>query len=208
MQLRALFVIDYQNVHLTAHDKFAPPGTPPHESLVHPLHFANEVVRARNFRARAARTAGRPAPGPAEVAAVDVFRGQPSNRHDPAAYRRSMMQKSEWTRDPKVTVNYRPLRYHWDRELDAYRKQEKGVDVLVALRVVRAAEEKNFDLVILASHDTDLIPALEDAHERGGILIETAGWKNAKRLGRDLGLWHTELDGSGLVHSRDRKDYT
>ena len=46
-------------------------------------------------------------------------------------YRRTQAQKSEWTRDRRVEVNYRTLRYHWERgERIA---QEKGIDVLVAL---------------------------------------------------------------------------
>ncbi len=137
-----------------------------------------------------------------------MYQGQPSNKHDPKPYARSLAHKSEWTRDRRVRVNYRPLRYYWDYQLNDHRKQEKGVDVLVALRVVKAAEVGDFDLVILASHDTDLEPALEDAHERGSIAVETAAWKGGKRLAPKLGIGRNILDGGAFVRSRDRKDYT
>jgi hypothetical protein len=46
----------------------------------------------------------------------------------------------------------------------------KGVDVLVALALVREAADPNVGLVILASHDTDLAPALD------------AGWTTATSI--------------------------
>ena len=38
-------IMDYQNMHLTGHDRFTPPGIPKHESLIHPLLFADEVIK-------------------------------------------------------------------------------------------------------------------------------------------------------------------
>lgn len=204
MALRALVVMDYQNVHLTGHDLFAPAGTAKHESLIHPLYYANQVIGARNHRQVLAGSAGGQH---AELAAVEVYQGQPSNKHDPKPYGRSLAHKSEWTRDRRVKVNYRPLRYYWDHQLGDFRKQEKGVDVLVALRVVKAAEVSDFDIVILASHDTDLEPALEDAVERGSIAVETAAWKGGKRLASRLDVGRNILDGGAFVRSRDRKNY-
>ena len=45
--MRAAVVIDYQNVHLSGHGQFCPTGVAKHESLVHPLYFANQVLLAR-----------------------------------------------------------------------------------------------------------------------------------------------------------------
>jgi len=61
---------------------------------------------------------------------------------------------------------------------------------------------------VLATHDTDLEPALEMAAGLGRAKIETAGWLGAKRLripGRNL--WHTALDGTDFVATRDRRQY-
>lgn len=204
--LPTLVLIDYQNIHLTAHDLWAPPGTPKHETLVHPLHYANQVLGARNHLLTARQREG-DARSLAQLAGVAVYRGLPSNKHSPSAYRRSLAQRSEWTRDPRVQVNYRPLRYYWDGGTPY--PQEKGVDVQVALHLVRAVREGNYGLVILATHDTDLEPAIDEACAIGDSCeIETTGWRNAKRLRPSVVVWHTFLDSAAFVRSRDRKDYT
>lgn len=47
---------------------------------------------------------------------------------------------------------------------------------------MRAAQEPDVDVVILASHDSDLEPALEMAVDDGHAKIETAGWQGANVL--------------------------
>lgn len=210
--LDAIIVIDYQNIHLTAHDTWAPNGTPRHETLVHPLHFANQVLKARAAAIAVAEMSGTNAPARphAVLKQVVAYRGLPSNKHAPQAYARSQAQKSEWTKDPRVTVNYRPLRYRWSHELGDYEPREKGIDVLVALHVVAAVDEGACPVVILASHDTDLEPALEVASSRAGTasFVETAGWEGCKKLkARGVRLPDTRLGATAFVNSRDRKPY-
>lgn len=135
-----------RNIHLTAHDLFAATGLPAHESLIHPLRFAEQVIAVRATRQRDE------AQQQAVLTAVRVFRGSPSNARDPYVYGISQRQRSEWTRDKRVEVVYWTLRYPPDWPNKPAR--EKGVDVLVALKVVRAALDPQFDVVILASHDT------------------------------------------------------
>ena len=199
--LRTLVLIDYQNIHLTARDRWSR-GAPTHESLIHPLHFAVQAVGNRNFTQR---RRGWPAEQ-AELTNVVVYRGLPSNKYDPTAYRRSMAQQSEWTKDRRVAVNYRPLRYSVDGP------REKGIDVLLALHLVRVAAAGDFGLVMLASHDTDLEPAIDEACRlTSGCLIETVGWQNAKRLKPTPvagSLWHTFLGEREFGRSVDPKDYT
>lgn len=205
---RALVVIDYQNIHLTAHDVYAPDGLAKHLTLVHPLYFATQTIHHRNKQLEADDSVANP---PADLAAVAVFRGLPSNKHDPKPYQYSQAQKSEWTRDRRVKVNYRPLRYRWDSSAGKQVKTEKGVDVLVALAAVDAARESEFDVVILATHDTDLEPAVEvglKLARQSGSWFETVGWSGCKIL-KPNGprQWHTTLGGSAFVNSRDRKQY-
>jgi uncharacterized LabA/DUF88 family protein len=198
--LQVAIVIDYQNIHLTAHGCWAPDGLPVHESLIHPLRFAEQVMQVRSHRQRDDRQKH------AVLADVYVFRGLPSNRHQPAFYRVNQAQKSEWERDPRVHVTYRPLRYS-DKWPDQP-AQEKGIDVPVALNLVRIAERATHDVVILAAHDTDLEPALDMAALAARTKVETAGWEGCRRLrvpGRSL--WHTALSGTEFLESRDRKDY-
>lgn len=198
--LRLAVLIDYQNVHLTARDVFAPPGTTARDTLVHPLLFAEELVSTRldaqgDLRQKTA-----------ELTCVRVYRGAPSNRHEPGMYAASLAQRAQWTRDPRVEVFYRTLRYpqHWPTEP----AREKGVDVQIAIDLVRLSDSHDYDVIVLASHDTDLEPALDMAAGFGKAKIETAGWLGAKRLrvnGRSF--WHTALDGSAFVRCRDRKNY-
>ncbi len=192
----AIVVVDYQNIHLTGRDVFAPAGVPTHECLVHPALFAEQILHARYVRTGVK----------AELKEVMVFRGAPSNRENPKMYAYSQAQKSEWTKDRRVSVEYRTLRYFWEDGVQV--AQEKGIDVRVALALARASMMKSADIVILASHDTDLEPALDAAQEWGqDTIIETAGWQKARILRPTPRVPHTTLDGAAFVKSRDRKDY-
>lgn len=197
---RVCMVIDYQNIHLTARDLFAPPGTAPEACLIDPLKFAERVIAVRTIRQRIATHRQ------AELSAVKVFRGSPSNAREPVLYGVTQRQRSEWTRDRRVDVNYRTLRY--PRGWPTSPAREKGIDVLIALTFVELANSGSYDVLILATHDTDLEPALELAARSGRTKIETAGWSDARVL-RPNGqrLWHTSLDGGEMVATRDRRQY-
>ena len=189
--------IDYQNLHMSAHDRFAAIGAPIHDSLIHPALFANRVQAVRNEFVYQA----------VEVTEIHVFRGQPSNKHDSQAAARNKAQAAEWTRDRRVTMHTRPLRYPLD---PSEKPREKGVDVMLAISFIRAAMLKSCDTLILASRDTDLLPALETAHELDHAIVEVAGWLGDTRLsfsnsgGR---LWGTKLDEEEFKKSRDPREY-
>lgn len=206
-RLSALVVIDYQNIHLTARDTFAPNGTHARDCLVHPLLFAEQVLqtRSRKLALKAMTNPGSPPAQPVDLAEVRVFRGQPSNAKQSDLYAASQAQRSEWTRDRRVSVTYRRLKYHFEHGVEL--AQEKGIDVMVALELVRAADRSEADIVILASHDTDLEPALDAAAETGNAQVETAGWSGCRVLRSPGSSRHTSLDGTSFVASRDRKVY-
>lgn len=216
--LRAAVVIDYQNIHLTAHDLFSA-GEAKHETLIHPLHFANALLAERNARQRE----GYPH---AELQRVLVYRGQPSSEHEPAQYGRTDAQRAAWqASDPRVQVHYRPLRYVI-RESGNYstltgraapvieKVQEKGIDVLCALAMVEQARKDDIDLVILASHDTDLEPSLDATLDLHAASVETCQWwnpagKRSKQLRPTDGrrVWNTRLGQRAFESSRDRHIY-
>ena len=54
---------------------------------------------------------------------------------------------------------------------------EKGVDVHIAVAILFAAYENLADRIILVSSDTDLIPAIVKAHEKGKI-VEYIGFSH------------------------------
>lgn len=199
--LRTAVIIDYQNVHLTARDVFAH-DQDPIDVLISPLKFAEAVVARRNtVRSGDLRQA--------ELKEVHVYRGQPSNERAAQRYAQTLREKDRWERaSDKVTVNYRPLKYYVDETGREYtRPQEKGIDVMCAMSTIERALDPVIDLVILASHDSDLDPALEAAcrlTQGAPTFIESCGWSHQRRLRG--GNWHTYLDAVDLDASIDYED--
>ncbi|WP_165927451.1 MULTISPECIES: NYN domain-containing protein [Burkholderia] len=68
----------------------------------------------------------------------------------------------------KVMVETRKLKYHQEEMLDGtFRSvaQEKGIDVRIALDLVRCARKKEFDAAIIFSQDQDLAEAVKEMKE-------------------------------------------
>ena len=195
---RVGFVIDYQNMHLTAHNLFSP-NVKKGASLLHPLHLAQSVISRRGdfFKDQVTQF---------EITQVRVFRGLPSNKQEPQRYAQNLSQKSEWSKDKRVRVEYLELKYRTKQGLPP---QEKGIDVLTALNFVEMAQSGEFDLVILMTHDTDLQPALKMATLNIGVRIETAGWAGLNKLRfKEKKLFHTYLTVGDFKNSIDQKDYS
>lgn len=210
--------MDYQNVHLVGWEAF--PSTrnqPAHLCLLDPLHFANQLIHRRNAGQR---------PGHTHAVLVDVwvYRGQPSNKHDPGDYARSLAQKAQWERDPRVHVTLRPLRYTVQRDATGrpmhdvngreivLSKREKGVDVLCALAAVREASRPDVDLVIVASLDSDLEPALDEVRRLGRAKVQTFRWASPDchvyQLRPSSGpAWNTTLGEPAFLGAHDTTRY-
>ncbi len=215
--LRTAIIIDYQNLHLTAAQLFA--GSEPiHKSLIDPLRFSTELIAERNLLQKCDYPL-------ALVKKILVFRGLPSTEHDPTNYARNLAQKANWERNPLIAVTYRPLKYPYLRDSLGARMRnkngkflvgkavEKGIDVLCALAVVRETQNDDIDLVILASQDTDLVPALNEALAYGSAKIETCSWYAAGnqssheiRAERTT-IWNTRLNRIHFLNSLDGKTY-
>ncbi|MFD1722399.1 hypothetical protein [Amnibacterium endophyticum] len=222
-------MIDYQNVHLTARDVFNPRGEA-HDSLIHPMLFARRALAERNARQRAGHEH-------ASLARVTVFRGLPHVDHDWEQHRRCLDQATEWRR-AGANVELRDLKYRFQTGADGHpvldingkkipvgRPKEKGIDVLCALACVREAARPDIDLVILASRDTDLVPALDEVYDFRGLdparyaRIETVSWFNSRareeraasggnlRPTAPRRIWNTNLDRSCYDASLDRTQY-
>ncbi|MET8426868.1 NYN domain-containing protein [Nocardia sp. NPDC004860] len=211
-------IIDYQNVHITAHDLYEP-YQPVHTSLIRPYFFARRLVQCRNATQR-------PGYPEAELAQVKVFRGLPSAEHDPDGNARNNAQKNDWDRDPNVKVIQRSLRYNVHRrvysvpanpdltgEIEA---REKGIDVLCALATISAANDPEIDLVILATHDSDLEPAVEMVQQTKAARIEGFQWfctnpisgQYTRRLRSTVApFWATRLYEDDFESVRETRDY-
>lgn len=220
--LRASVIVDYQNVHLTGHGLFdSTRNLPRHETLVDPLHFAQQLLAARN-------KSQKPDQPTAVLKRVLVYRGIPAPEHDPKGYSRNLAQKSHWERDNRVRVVLRPLKYEYERDatgrhatdvlgkkLVIGQPREKGVDVLCALATVREAQEPDVDVVILASSDSDLSPVIDEVRHLGTAKIETFCWWNSllKRgyqihpTDRSKPIWSTRMDEQAFFASHDLTQY-
>lgn len=212
--MRTSVIIDYQNLitrgrslfdsdfNATESQKYINPGT--FAKLL--VEFRNQIPNIQNQL---------------ELCEVLVFRGLPDAHSDSAENRSNQSQKSHWERrtDFKVTVFHRNLSYKWNA-LDPKsggriknnsnhprfpgktysRREEKGIDVMCAIALLRACRNPEIDAVILASIDADLEPALEEAKvSTPQKVVETTSWFHPEkpggknRIGAKLGIWNTGL---------------
>jgi len=183
------------------------------------MKYAKQVILTRNLQLKKGERL-------ATLSKVLVYRGLPSSKHDPKLYARNQAQKSEWERDRKVKVTLRPLKYEYKWETNGEKatneegtpivlsRNEKGIDVLCALALVREAQNPDIDLVILASQDTDLEPTLDEALLLGKAKIETSSWHAPNRY-RSKGIrptypqnvWNTKMDKSAFLSTLDTRNY-
>lgn len=116
-----------------------------------------------------------------------------------------------WSRSGIVETITRTLQYsaHWP----SVKPVEKGIDVSLALDFALMAYRGEYDVGILMSTDTDLVPALEAVAQLGSARVEVAAWSSPGRSRRRLTikrrkLWCHWLDDSEYRRVRDKRDYT
>jgi hypothetical protein len=190
----ALVLIDYQNVHKTAWECFTAYGVPVYEALIDPVKFADQA--ALKWQSDTGEELS--------VISVLVYRGLPDPRRERNLNSRVSRQNASWGRDPRVVVHTRPLRY--PRDWPDEKAQEKGVDVMLALALVRAALDRKHDRIIVATRDTDLLPAVEMAElEQPGsvILANWDGQSTLKTVVPSVTLGRNEYN-----RSRDTRNYS
>lgn len=79
---------------------------------------------------------------------------------------------------------------------------------MLAVTLMRASIARWADVLILASRDTDLLPALEAARDIDGSIVEVAGWRPKGRLQiPGVRLWATGFDITEFEASRDTREY-
>lgn len=148
--------------------------------------------------------------------------------HRSAPLRSSTTQKRHWARDGRVRVTHRPLRYRYERDesgipvrdpqpglkIPVVPPTDKGVAVMCALALLRHAQSPDVDLVILASLDSDLIPALDEVSSLGKR-VETFSWWNPRMRGFEMHLsdpekrvWNTRLNEQAFLRCLDTTNYT
>lgn len=189
--------IDYQNAHHSAHRLWCKHGEPMEKCVIHPVLLAETVSAMR-------------APG-ADLQGVKVYRGRPNPNKQRTMTSANDQQKMHWETDKRCRVIRRPLSYpdDWGQPGCYEEAREKGIDVQLAVDMVRMAIAGEFEVGILFSRDTDLKPALEAIRELKGPHVEVATWEGSSRLRLDAGkpLWCHKLDEQDFRAVIDRKRY-
>jgi uncharacterized LabA/DUF88 family protein len=200
---RVVVFVDYQNVYMQARRCFRAltAGTP--TGQIDPLRLGSLLVQ-------------RSASG-GELQQVRVYRGQPHPVRDARAFSPFKAQVDTWhDLDPRVRLLTRPLRY--PRDWPRSRPQEKGIDVLLAIDFVQMAVQREYDVGILMSHDTDLAPALEAVVRLGSGATgqsvprcEVAAWAGSRSPQRlrvpGAAIWCHYLTAADFAIVADARDY-
>ncbi len=185
--MRVVVLIDQQNLYRSARDAYRWTHEPALKGNASPIHLSRLLATGE----LAIPTSTGEDVSRRELSAVRVYMGTPSVRHEPYEQARALRQQQEWEHAAPgiVRVLTRSLKYPpaWARG-SAERPREKGIDVMIAMDLVRGALQKDgdlaYDLVILVSGDTDLLPAVEfviDHH--GAAVIQTAAPLNVAAKG-------------------------
>jgi len=106
-----------------------------------------------------------------------------------------------------VTVIRRTLQY--PPEYPVTPAQEKGIDVAIAVDMIRLAMNGYMDTAILFSSDNDLLPAIEVLWQMNNCHVEVASWQGAHRV-RFPGTqqpWCHHLSDADFRAVRDTTDY-
>lgn len=189
---RVAVFIDYQSVYMRARELFTPGGANFTDGQIHPRRLGVLLTDR-----------GRDHDPTRELKTVRVFRGAPSPKYSPVGQAACQRQVNAWEAQHRVEAVTRPLHYYPTGELDGRRQyvvREKGIDVQIALSIALGAERDAYDVAVLFSADTDLLPALEEARAAGKH-VEVAAWKPDRGYSSQLrlpGLW---------CHYLTRRDY-
>ena len=142
------------------------------------------------------------------VAEVRVYWGRPSQERDTKGYAASRRQAAVWEAQG-ISLITRTLRYRGV----STPPQEKGIDVSLAIDFVAGAVDGAFDVGIIFSTDTDLVPAIEFVLQRPdlGVAAEVAAWwgngANPPLNVRGAHVWCHRLTRDDYDQVRDRRGY-
>ena len=190
--------IDAQNVRNGARNAFFENVSGHISGQIDPIKYARLLIDRSNR--------------PRILAEVRIYTGRPESGRDPRTYAAHMKQCATWTR-AGATVITRTLKYPPD--WPETRAQEKGVDVALAVDLVAGAVQEEYDAAVVASTDTDLLPAIEFVYNyKGphGPSIEVSAWHShtSSRELRITGpgwIWCHRLNLGDYLAVEDTTDY-
>lgn len=116
---------------------------------------------------------------PSELVETRVYRGRPNPTRQAVSARANDRQAADWEATG-VTVVRRNLQYppQWPSQPAA----EKGIDVALAVDVVKYAMQGDIDAAIVFTSDKDILPAIELVYADTDCHVELACWSGGRRL--------------------------
>src|SRR5450759_4172032 len=143
---RVIVFSDAQNVYKGARDAF---GARNAEGKIQELSIFGQIHPMKLGQL----ICDRPPPGDTRsLTEVRVYTGRPDSTKDPKGYGANLAQCWAWEK-AGVNVTWRTLRY--PRDWPTVKPEEKGIDVALAIDVVRLAIDGQYDVGIICSTDSD-----------------------------------------------------
>jgi uncharacterized LabA/DUF88 family protein len=177
--------VDYQNMYRGARRAYGWEGQPGHFGNLKPIGLARCAGNGVDRR----------------LTQVRVYTGVPTTQRDRRGNRITQRRIAGWVSDNPslVQVFPRPLSYPPDEG------REKGVDVELAIDLVRLAMDDEFDVAVIASADTDLLPPIKFVLERfPDKKIETVAYEPVQGC-EPITAEPLEVPGAGVhVHARHK----
>ena len=196
---KVILFIDYQNTYQCARKIFFPCPDNFIQGQYDPLAMGKLIC---------SRTSAK---FPRTLKEVRVYSGQPDGHKNPKGYGATQKQFNVWIKKGIVVIP-RPLRYppDWPKS----KAEEKGIDVQLAIDFISLAMDKKFDVGIIASTDTDLMPAIDFVFERyhNYPRAEVTAWRgpgqNRQLYSEKFKLWCHKLNKADYNSIADHTDYT
>jgi uncharacterized LabA/DUF88 family protein len=196
MKRRVAVFIDLQNSYHCARDAFIEEFAPSRLGNFSPLGLADLLASKGS--------------GPYEVVFIGVYVGAPDPRKDAKGASAQSRRVAAWEAESDlVKVKSRGLRYPPGRPLsDA---EEKGIDVQLAIDAMVMGVRDKYDVAILATADTDLLPVVEGLLAlkalNGKPEVEVIGWKGLSRGLVTAGVQMRWVGDKDFAVIRDDRDY-
>ena len=197
--LRLALFIDAQNTYRRARERFFPNPQSGVDGQFDPVKLG-QLIASR----------GGPGGAACSLSDVRIYSGRPDPNRDQRGHAAHMRQTNRWRTDGATVVTER-LRYPpaWTGQPP----QEKGIDVALAIDFVRLAITGAYDIGVMMSTDTDLVPALRFVYDYNPSVIHAnvAAWgvpTDSRRLRLNgVNVWCHWLDQADYNAVADRTRY-
>jgi uncharacterized LabA/DUF88 family protein len=198
--VRVAVFFDYQNAYHCARDAFCDEDDATRKGNFWPKRMAQLLTEK-----------GPAGPPRRELSFIGVYAGAPDPRRDQQGARAQSRRVAAWQRESGslLTVKSRGLRYPPGRPLSE--AEEKGIDVQLSIDAMVMGVRGEYDVAIIVSADTDLLPVVEGLLAlkalNGKPDVEVVGWKGLSKGLNVSGVPVRWIGDRDFYTVRDHTDY-